>query len=236
MSRAATRASAGRQRGALTRGPPPGAPPRSGRRRSPSARSSTHTRPPWRFTCSATRASPRPTPSLLPRRPAPRAAGEAVEDQARGPPRARRGRASSTAIWMPSSDSAAATRSVAPPPYLLGVVEQVGDHPHDAPLVGLDHHAGQLGVELDGHVGVGGVADGLHHELGEVHLLELEAGHAGVEAGDLEQVLDELLEAVDVGHHQVEGRAGPARGARRAGCSAPRSTRPGSSAGSAARG
>ena len=30
-----------------------------------------------------------------------------------------------------------------------------------------------------------------------------------VEAGDLEQVLDELLEAVDVGHQQVERGAGP---------------------------
>jgi len=39
---------------------------------SPSGRSSTHARPPWSATCSATRASPRPTPSLPAlRRPAP---------------------------------------------------------------------------------------------------------------------------------------------------------------------
>jgi hypothetical protein len=33
--------------------------------------------------------------------------------------------------------------------------------------------------------------------------------HAGVEARDLQQILDQLPEAVDVGHHQVEGGPGP---------------------------
>ena len=38
------------------------------------------------------------------------------------------------------------------------------------------------------------------------HLVEVEPAGAGVEAGDLEQVLDQLLEAADVGHEQVERR------------------------------
>ena len=42
-----------------------------------------------------------------------------------------------------------------------------------------------------------------------MHLLELEAGYAGIEPRDLEEVLDELLEAIDVTDHEVEGRARP---------------------------
>src|SRR5207253_2134178 len=82
----------------------------------PSGRSSTHTRPPCSRTCSATRASPRPTPSPLPRRPAP-------------PPRAKRSKItwrssggtpgpwSSTASCTPSSTCSSCT-PVAPSPYL----------------------------------------------------------------------------------------------------------------------
>ena len=46
--------------------------------------------------------------------------------------------------------------------------------------------------------GVSGAAadgDGLAHELGDEQVLEVQADRAGVEAADLEQVLDEALEA-----------------------------------------
>jgi hypothetical protein len=91
-----------------------------------------------------------------------------------------------------------------PVAVLGGIVEQIGDHPHQAPLVGPDHDARQVGVDVDGDVGVGRHGDRLDDELGEPHLLEVEVHHAGVEARDLEQVLDEVTEAVDVGNHQVE--------------------------------
>ena len=71
-------------------------------------------------------------------------------------------------------------------------------------LSALTTHAGQVGVDVDRHVDVGRAVHGLHDQLGDAHLLEVEVHDAGVEAGDLEQVLDQLLEALDVGDHQVE--------------------------------
>ena len=59
----------------------PAARSRNGRPVSPSARSSTHTRPPCMRTCSSTSERPRPAPSLPVRRPATAAAGEAFEHE-----------------------------------------------------------------------------------------------------------------------------------------------------------
>ena len=115
---------------------------------------------------------------------------------------------SSTAICTPSPAWRSETL-VAPSPYLPALSSRLAITRTMRRLSALHHHAGQLGVELHGDVGVGRVADRLHHQLGQVHLLELEAGHTGVEAGDLQQVLHELLEAVDVADHQVEGGPGP---------------------------
>ena len=84
------------------------------------------------------------------------------------------------------------------------VVEQVGDHPGQPALVGPDHHTREVGVDVDRHVDVGREGDGLDDQLVDPHLLEIEVHHAGVEAGDLEQVFDQLLEALDVGDHEVE--------------------------------
>jgi hypothetical protein len=54
-------------------------------------------------------------------------------------------------------------------------------------------------------------AHGEGDELGDAHVVELQAGVAGVEAGDLEQVLDHGVEPLDVGDEQVEGGLGPLR-------------------------
>ena len=51
--------------------------------------------------------------------------------------------------------------------------------------------------------------DRLADELGDQQVLEVQPDRAGVEAGDLEQVLDQALEAGDVGDQQVERRLGP---------------------------
>jgi len=70
------------------------------------------------------------------------------------------------------------------------------------------HEAGQVGVDGDRHVHIGRGRHRLDDQLVDAHLLEVEVHHARVEARDLEQVLDELLEALDVGDHQVERGAG----------------------------
>ena len=51
--------------------------------------------------------------------------------------------------------------------------------------------------------------DGLTDELGDEQILEMEPDGAGVEPGDLEQVLDQALEPGDVADQQVECSLGP---------------------------
>ena len=67
-------------------------------------------------------------------------------------PRARRGRRPRRRYWTPVGQLAHLDPGGAAA-VLAGVVEQVGDDADQAALVGPDDHAGQLGVELDGHVG-----------------------------------------------------------------------------------
>jgi hypothetical protein len=56
---------------------------------------------------------------------------------------------------------------------------------------------------------VAGVLDGLQHELGEAHVVEVETHRPGVVATDLEEILDQLAEAPDLLGDQIDGLAGP---------------------------
>ncbi len=56
-----------------------------------------------------------------------------------------------------------------------------------------------------------GDGDGVAHELADAQVLEVEADRPGVEAADLEEVLDEPAEAGDVADEEVEGGLGPLR-------------------------
>ena len=60
-------------------------------------------------------------------------------------------------------------------------LESIADVDTLTALVRGHHDAGELGVEVDRHVGVGGVAHRLHHELREVHLFGLQPNDAGIE-------------------------------------------------------
>ena len=91
----------------------------------------------------------------------------------------------------------------------LGVVEEVGDDPAEAPLVDPHDDVADVGVVAHRHAAAAEHAHGLDDHLGDQDLLEVELDGAHVEAGDLEQVLDQLLEAVDVGRQQHERGAGP---------------------------
>ena len=80
-------------------------------------------------------------------------------------------------------------------------------------------------------------ADRLEDELGEADVVEVEPHGAGVEAADLEQVLDELVEPVDLGGRRGRAACWPRVGQLVALASrAPRRRPPASSAASAARG
>jgi len=89
------------------------------------------------------------------------------------------------------------------------VVDQVGDDAGQAPLVGLDEKRLRLLADLDRRVAHRRHADGLAHELGHEQVLPHEADGARVEPRDLEQVLDQVLEAGHVGDEQVEGGGRP---------------------------
>ena len=82
----------------------------------------------------------------------------------------------------------------------------------------------RLGAVADGDRRVRQAADrhGLADELGDEQVLEVQADRPGVEAGDLQQVLDQRLEAGDVADQQVERRLRPARACRRGGPASPR--------------
>jgi hypothetical protein len=65
---------------------------------------------------------------------------------------------------------------------------------------------------LGDHHGRGGHAadcSGLADELGDEQVVEVESNRTGVEAGDLQQVFHQTLEAGDVGDQQVERGLGP---------------------------
>ena len=53
--------------------------------------------------------------------------------------------------------------------------------------------------------------DGVAHELADAQVLEVQADRPGVEAADLEEVLDESAESGDVADEQVERGLGPLR-------------------------
>ena len=125
---------------------------------------------------------------------------------------------SSTAICTASSTWRRLTAGGAVA-VLGGVVEQVGDDPGEAALVGPHDDAGELGVELDRARRGGPTRRRPGARTRRGGLVEVEAHGAGVVAADLEQVLDELAEAADLGVDEVDGlRAALGRG-RRAGVS-----------------
>ncbi len=72
----------------------------------------------------------------------------------------------------------------------LGVAHQVGDDPYQTALVGLHHAVHSIGGDGQGNVGIGGGGDGVHHQLADANVAAIEAGGAGVDAGDLEEVFD----------------------------------------------
>ncbi len=89
-----------------------------------------------------------------------------------------------------------------------GVVDQVGhDAGQSAPVT---VHDQAFGTVADGHASSRHAADSdrLAHELGDEQVFEVQADRAGVEPGDLQQVLDESLEPGDIGDQQVERRLG----------------------------
>jgi hypothetical protein len=87
----------------------------------------------------------------------------------------------------------------------FGVADEVGDHPHQASLVGLDDAVDGVGAHGEGNIGVGGGGHGVEDKLADPDLFQVESCRSGVEAGDLEQVLHHGRKAGDVGHEEVEG-------------------------------
>ena len=224
--------------------PAPSASP-SGRRGSsttnrvpPPGASSIQTRPPWRRTCSATRESPSPVP--VARRPlaGPTASVEALEEVVALARRARPGPWSSTTTRMLVAgtvrgrrrDRRSTTTRVTPAGVERGVLHQVGHHPFEPPLVHPQAQALDPGSDLhgEGHrrpepsspIG----AEARHrppHQFAGVHLVERELGRAGVEPGDLQQVVDHPGEPLQVPVEEVEGAPGPWARARPGGPRAP---------------
>ena len=85
------------------------------------------------------------------------------------------------------------------------VVDQVGHHSGQATTVAANRD--RLGSLVDPH-GSSRHAAGRHrltNELGDRQLFDVEANRSGIETRDLEQVLDETLEASDVGDHWACG-------------------------------
>ncbi len=78
--------------------------------------------------------------------------------------------------------------------------------------------------------------DGVRNELRDLDLFEVEPSRSAVDTRDLEQILDQSLEASDVGDEEVEGRLRPLGHLVTAGSATPRSTRTTSSRATAARG
>ena len=91
---------------------------------------------------------------------------------------------------------------------LLGVVEVVGEDSRHPPLVAREDEAVEAGVGAHLDRPVGEVGHGGAHPRDDGDPVELEADRSGVEARDLEQVLDELGEAGHVLAQQLEGLLG----------------------------
>ena len=181
---------------------------------SPSSRSSTHTRATVHADVLVDQRQPEPGTVAAGASPGTAAAGEALEDRARVRIRATPGPRSSTAIWRwvtgSSSSSTIDHRDLRFAAAVgAGVVDEVGDDTGEPPAVAADQRDS---ARSDTWIGVDGQgADGhrLADELGGQQLLEVEPDRAGVEAGDLEQVLDETLEARR--RRSTAGRARPGR-------------------------
>ena len=90
-----------------------------------------------------------------------------------------------------------------------GVVDQVGDDACQPATVAADHARSARSVDRDRACRAGADGDGVADELGDEQLLEVQADRAGVEAADLEQVLDEALEPGHVARQEVERGLGP---------------------------
>lgn len=86
-----------------------------------------------------------------------------------------------------------------------GVVEQVGDQLVEPAGVGA-HHEARLDVEVVAHVATGrlGVGDDVGEEARQRDVGRRERGLAGVDPGEVEEVLDELREPLRLPHGEVE--------------------------------
>ena len=123
---------------------------------------------------------------------------------------------SSTAIltWVSTSASALPSSmltSGCAGPVGEGVVDEVGDDPGQPAAVAADDRVLGPSRRRDLERRCRRDGDGVAHELADAQILEVEADRPGVEAADLEEVLDEPAEPGDVADEQVEGGLGPLR-------------------------
>ena len=90
-----------------------------------------------------------------------------------------------------------------------GVVDEVGDDAGQPTAVATDDRL--LGATRRGNLQRRGRrhGDGVAHELADPQILEVKTNRSGVEAADLEEVLDESAEPGDVADQQIERRLGP---------------------------
>ena len=88
---------------------------------------------------------------------------------------------------------------VHPSGVLGGVVDEVGHHPFDAPLVDPEPQTGHVGIDVDRHIAGAGRLGRLADQLTDLHLVERELGRTGVHPADLEEVVDHALEPAQLG-------------------------------------
>jgi hypothetical protein len=97
---------------------------------------------------------------------------------------------------------------------LDGVLDQVGEDPVQPARVGADQRRAAAAVDGEGDGDLAAVGDrvqGVDHlvqQPRQVHLDRLQRDHAGVEAADLQQVLQQVLEALELPFQQHRGPLG----------------------------
>src|SRR5215217_4574688 len=97
---------------------------------------------------------------------------------------------------------------------LNGVLDQVGEHPVEPAGVGGDQRLALTGVHLETDVDLAAVGDRVERvdhlveQAAEVDLDRLQVDHAGVEAADLQQVLEQVLEPLQLAFQQHGGPLG----------------------------
>src|SRR5699024_1277617 len=90
-----------------------------------------------------------------------------------------------------------------------GVLQQVVDHLVEPCGIGRDGQVGGLDVDDPAHVAApGGQGRGIDHlvqEGGELDRLDVEVDHAGIEAGEIQQMVHQLGEPLGLGQRHLEG-------------------------------